>query len=170
MLPFQRYRVGSNMRNEESSWFHAFCVLVLFVLGIGLVLASSKQRCSSNRDCPDYNEICSRSNNQCICRQGAKRFSGTCLSKREHGESCQQQYECSQSNDGHLHCTDKICQCGNRRVYNPETKKCEMTNDKKKDWILDENGRKYTFKKMDPHEPRDHVELDEKYKHISHVR
>ena len=137
------------------------CIFVSVLAGKILVLASSND-CSSNKDCIGQGEICSRSTRRCICREGSKKFAGDCLRKREHGQSCQQQYECSQSNDGHLHCIDEICQCGNQRIYDPKTKKCEVNKDKK--------TNQYEFKKMDPRQPRGHVTLEEKYRDISHVR
>ena len=137
------------------------CIFVAVFTSEILVLASSTD-CSSNKDCIGHGEMCSRSTRKCICREGTKKFAGDCLRKREHGQSCQQQYECSQSNDGHLHCIDRICQCGNQRLYDTKTKKCEVKKNKK--------NNEYKFKKMDPHQPRGHVKLDEKYRDINHIR
>ena len=137
------------------------CTFLSILVCKNVAFASSTD-CSSNKDCFGQNEICSRSTRKCICREGTRKFAGDCLRKREHGESCKQQYECSLSNDGHLHCLNSICQCGNQRIYNPKSKKCETNNDQMKN--------QFQFQKMDPQKPRGHVKLDEKYKDISHVR
>ena len=152
---------GPKMGKKNLSLTILRFIFLSILLHQNFVLATTKN-CSSNKDCPGSNEICSRSTRRCICREETQRFAGACLRSRSHGESCQQQYECAQSKDGHLHCVDNICQCGNQRIYDETTKKCEANQHRMKN--------KYNFKKMAPHQPRGHVQLDEKYKDISHVR
>ena len=150
-----------NMRNTKI-FQSVLCFIFVSVLTTKVLVLASSTDCSSDKDCSGQGEMCYRPTRKCICREGTKKFAGDCLRKREHGQSCQQQYECSQSNDGHLHCIDRICQCGNQRIYDIKARKCEVDKNRKKN--------EYKFKKMDPQKPRGHVKLDEKYRDINHVR
>ena len=142
-----------------------YCFWSIFIVQ-NLVNAFDKQ-CTSNRDCLKSNEICSRQSQQCNCKEGTIRFAGDCLGSSQYGDKCQQQYECSQSGDGHLHCINKVCKCGNERIYDQKTKKCEK-NKNRGSSKTKQNG--YHFNKMTPRQPGTSVvTLDDKYKHIKNV-
>ena len=126
---------------------------------------ASNERCRSNRDCLKFNEICSRQSQQCQCKEGTNRFSGDCFGISQYGDKCRQQYECTQSGDPHLHCINKACKCGNERIYDQNTKKCE-----KKHGSSQENQNVYHFNKMTPRQRSTSVvTLDDKYKDVKNV-
>ena len=100
------------------------------------------------------------------CKPGTKRFAGQCLGISGYGEKCMQQYECSQSGDGHLHCINHVCLCGNNRIYDQNTKKCEKNKN-----LPQVSKNTYNFNKMTPRQSRQSVvKLDDTYKDITHVR
>ena len=128
------------------------------------VVDAFNKRCKSNTDCVKFNEICSRQLQQCSCKEGTIRFGSDCVGKSQHGDRCRQQSECSRSGDGHLHCIGQVCECGNERIYDQQTKKCEEAQGSSK-----HNG--YRFNKMTPHQPRGSVvKLDDEFKDINNVR
>ena len=147
------------MINKQT--FVNLCYIYLILITANSVDAAVKY-CTSQRGCPNPNEFCLIQTQQCQCKEGTTRFAGNCVGRSEYGEKCQTQYECSQSGDGHLHCTDQICKCGNQRIYDQKTKKCER--------ITMTSQSNYHLKKMTPNQPHKNVvELDDKYKDIKHV-
>ena len=144
-------------------------IFLVFGLYVSLFISFNVQiidtNCVPGSKCPKTNEICSRLTRQCECKEGTHRFTGSCLGVSHYGERCQEQYECIQSGDPHLHCTNKICRCGNGKGYNPKTKKCEDSKN-----IPQRSQDGYHFKKMTPKQTRRSVvELTKEHKDIKHV-
>ena len=118
------------------------------------------EHCKSNTGCLRHNEVCSKLTRQCQCQEGTRWFANKCHGISQYGEKCQDQFECSQSRDAHLHCLHGSCQCGGQRIYNKNSKKCEKPAPN-----LSQN--KYHFDKMIPRKLQGNsVKLDEKYKDI----
>ena len=136
----------------------SFCYCVyLFAIFQNNVTAIN-ERCTPNTGCPRQNEVCSTITRQCQCQEGTRWFGNKCHGVSQYGENCQDQFECTQSRDAHLHCLHGTCQCGGIRIYNKDSKKCEENLSK----------NKYHFNKMTPRKPKGNsVELEEKYKDIT---
>ena len=143
-------------------FFVFYCFWSIFI--VQSLVNAFNERCSSNKDCLKFNEICSKQSRQCKCKEGTQRFSDDCLGTSQHGGQCHKTFECSKSGDGHLHCINHVCVCGNERIYDQKTKKCEESKNQRK-----QNG--YQFNTMTPRQPSTSVvKLDDKYKDIKNVR
>ena len=136
-----------------------WCFVCLISISRNYVTAIN-EHCTSNSGCLRHNEVCSKVARQCQCQEGTRWFADKCHGISQYEDNCQDQFECSQSRDAHLHCLRGTCQCGGQRIYNKDSKKCEQVTTN-----LSQN--KYNFNKMIPRKPNGNsVELDDKYKDI----
>jgi predicted nucleic acid-binding Zn ribbon protein len=106
-------------------------VVLTLMFSVILHLANGElnKLCTSSSGCPK-NQICKYS--RCKCSEGTFLWHGNkCLQKRNYGDECQDQIECSSSGDPHLHCIainnnqkENRCVCSEKYDFSLNEKKC----------------------------------------------
>ena len=104
--------------------FLVLCCYVYSIIGYQKFVNAVGNHCTSNSGCFLDNQVCSKVTRMCECKEGTRWFAGKCHGISHYGDKCQDQFECTQSGDAHLHCSHGRCQCGSQRNYDKHSKKC----------------------------------------------